>query len=111
VTGNQVSVVLARALAGDLTGALSVLAGHDRPGRPALDAEVLAALCAAAGLQIRSVEGLGVFTDLVPGIELDRPGALAALSELESAVAGQPPYRDIASRLHVQAHRPAGGQG
>jgi S-adenosylmethionine-dependent methyltransferase len=116
VTGNQVAVVLARALAGDLTGALSVLSGHDRPDRPApevevLDAEVLAALCAAAGLQVQSVEGLGVFTDLVPGIELDRPGALAALSELESAVAGQPPYRDIASRLHVRARRPAGGRG
>jgi 2-polyprenyl-3-methyl-5-hydroxy-6-metoxy-1,4-benzoquinol methylase len=114
VTANQVAGVLARALAGDLTGALSVLSGHERadgPDRPALDAETLAGQCAAAGLQVESVEGLGVFTDLVPGIELDRPGALAALSELESAVAGQPPYRDIASRLHVRARRPAPGQG
>ncbi|MDQ1744758.1 MAG: hypothetical protein QOE23_3097, partial [Pseudonocardiales bacterium] len=94
--------------AGDLTGALSALS---RPNRPALDAEALAGQCAAAGLQVQSVEGLGVFTDLVPGIELDRPGALAALFELESAVAAQPPYRDIASRLHVQARRPETGQG
>jgi S-adenosylmethionine-dependent methyltransferase len=107
VTTNPVAGVLARALAGDLTGALAALS---RPDRPALDAQTLAGQCTTAGLQALSVEGLGVFTDLVPGIELDRPGALAALSELESAVAGQPPYRDIASRLHVQARRPAAGQ-
>lgn len=111
VAVNQVAGVLARALAGDLSGALAVLSGHDRADRPAMDAEALAGRCAAAGLQVQSVEGLGVFTDLVPGIELDRPGALAALSELEAAVAGQPPYRDIASRLHVRARRPGTGPG
>lgn len=107
VAANPVAAVLARALAGDLAGALAALS---RPGRDAaLDAEALADRCTAAGLRVEAVEGLGVFTDLVPGIELDRPGALAALSELESAVAGRPPYRDIASRLHVRARRPGPG--
>ncbi|HEV2888531.1 MAG TPA: methyltransferase domain-containing protein [Jatrophihabitans sp.] len=106
VVANPVAGVLARVLAGDLAGAQSMLS---RPNRQAYDAEGLAGLCLAAGLQVQSVEGLGVFTDLVPGIELDRPGAIAALSELESALAGQPPYRDIAARLHVQARRPAAG--
>jgi 2-polyprenyl-3-methyl-5-hydroxy-6-metoxy-1,4-benzoquinol methylase len=106
VVANPVAGVLARVLAGDVAGALSA---YHRPAQQAYDAESLADLCVAAGLRVQSVEGLGVFTDLVPGIELDRPGAIAALSELESAVAGQPPYRDIASRLHVLAHRPGAG--
>ncbi len=106
VVANPVAGVLARVLAGDVTGALTA---YHRPAQHGCDAESLVEQCLAAGLQVRSVEGLGVFTDLVPGIELERPGAIAALSELESAVAGQPPYRDIASRLHVQAHRPDAG--
>lgn len=106
VVANPVAGVLARVLAGDVTGALRA---YQRPARHSYDAESLAEQCLAAGLRVQSVEGLGVFTDLVPGVELERPGAIAALSELESAVAGQPPYRDIASRLHVRAHRPDAG--
>jgi SAM-dependent methyltransferase len=86
-------------------GARSAAMGGSHP----YDVEVLTHQCLAAGLQVESVEGLGVFTDLVPGIELERPGALAALAELEAAVAGQPPYRDIASRLHLRARRPIDG--
>ena len=106
MVANPVAGVLARVLTGDVTGAL---AAFRRPGQQAYDVEALANQCLAAGLQVGSVEGVGVFTDLVPGIELERPGAIAALSELEAAVASQPPYRDIASRLHVQARRPAAG--
>jgi 2-polyprenyl-3-methyl-5-hydroxy-6-metoxy-1,4-benzoquinol methylase len=106
VVANPVAGVIARVLAGDVAGALAALS---RPAERAYDVEVLANQCLAAGLQVQSVEGLGVFTDLVPGIELERPGAIEALSELESAVAAQPPYRDIASRLHLQARRPAAG--
>ncbi|HEX8095824.1 methyltransferase domain-containing protein [Jatrophihabitans sp.] len=106
VVANPVAGVLARVLTGDVTGAL---AAFSRPAPQAYDVTVLVNQCLAAGLQVQSVEGLGVFTDLVPGIELERPGAIAALAELESAVAGQPPYRDIASRLHVQARRPVAG--
>jgi S-adenosylmethionine-dependent methyltransferase len=53
------------------------------------------------------VDGIGVFTELVPGIELERPGAMTALTELEAATSGLAPYRDIASRLHIIARRPA----
>ncbi|HST46489.1 class I SAM-dependent methyltransferase [Jatrophihabitans sp.] len=106
VAANPVAGVLARALAGDLAGALVALS---RPAGPDDTVGTLTAQCRAAGLEVRSVEGLGVFTDLVPGIELDRPGALATLADLESAVAGRPPYRDIAARLHLQARRPAAG--
>jgi hypothetical protein len=106
VAANPVAGVLARVLAGDVAGAL---AAFSRPAPQACDLQALTGQCRAAGLQVESIEGLGVFTDLVPGIELERPGVIAALSELESAVAGQPPYRDIASRLHVLARRPAAG--
>lgn len=106
VVANPVAGVLARVLTGDVAEALAALS---RPGQQPYDVEVLTNQCLAAGLQVQSVEGLGVFTDLVPGIELDRPGVMAALSELESAVAALPPYRDIAARLHVQARRPAAG--
>jgi len=104
VAGNPVAGVLARALAGDLAGALAAVT---RPVDPQGGLDELTAQCRAAGLQVRAVEGLGVFSDLVPGIELDRPGALSTLAELESAVAGRPPYRDIAARLHLLASRPA----
>jgi S-adenosylmethionine-dependent methyltransferase len=103
VVANPVAAVLARALTGDLTGALAVL----HRSAHSYDSSAMLSQCQAAGLQLRSVEGLGVFTDLVPGIQLERPGAMAALTELESAVAARSPYRDIASRLHVQASRPA----
>jgi SAM-dependent methyltransferase len=123
VVSNPVAGVLARVLTGDVTGALAALprpalsehrsdegARSAAIGGPHLyDVEVLTHQCLSAGLQVESVEGLGVFTDLVPGIELERPGALAALAELETAVAGQPPYRDIASRLHLRARRPVAG--
>jgi len=105
VAANPVAAVLARTLAGDLGGALATLSRPAGGGT----VEELSAHCLAAGLEVQSIEGLGVFTDLVPGIELDRPGALATLAELESAVAARPPYRDIATRLHLQARRPAAG--
>jgi S-adenosylmethionine-dependent methyltransferase len=106
VVANPVAGVIARALAGDVVGALAALS---RPAEGVYDVDVLAHQCLAAGLEVQSVEGLGVFIDLVPGIELERPGAIGALSQLEAAVAAQPPYRDIASRLHLQARRPAAG--
>ncbi len=104
VVANPVAAVLGRVLIGDVTGAL---AAFHQPAHHAYDIDLLSDQCLAAGLQMHSVEGLGVFTDLVPGLELERPGAAAALAELENAVAGQAPYRDIASRLHVLARRPA----
>lgn len=104
VAGNPVAGVLARALAGDLAGALAAVT---RPAEPQDSLDQLTGHCLAAGLRVRTVEGLGVFSDLVPGIELDRPGALGTLAELEAAAAGRPPYRDIAARLHLLASRPA----
>ena len=105
VIGNPVAVVLSRVLAGEVVSALDAL---QRPaGLSGLDLE---AACVAAGLTVESVRGLGVFSEVVPGIDLERPGATAALAELEQVAASLPPYRDIASRLHVTARKRAPGQ-
>jgi len=42
----------------------------------------------------------------VPGAVLEgQPGAIESLRELEAAVAGRPPYRDVAAQLHLLARR------
>ncbi|MBW0011096.1 MAG: SAM-dependent methyltransferase, partial [Pseudonocardiales bacterium] len=54
------------------------------------------------------VQGDGVVADLVPGGVLEaHPGAAEALAELELSAAERAPLRDIASRLHALARRPA----
>lgn len=101
---NPVAAVLARALAGDVAGAL---AAFRRSATDAYGLDTVLAHCAEAELEVALVEGVGVFTDLVPGVQLERSGSLLALSELEAAAAELSPYRDIASRLHIVAHRRA----
>jgi SAM-dependent methyltransferase len=103
LVGNPVAVVLGRALAGDLTGALEA---YRHPFFDGLTIDALVRDCAQAGLYVESVEGIGVFSDLVPGVELERPGALSALADLELVAATRAPFRDIAARLHVTARRP-----
>lgn len=103
VVANPVAAVIGRALAGDVAGAL---ASFRRQSDRGFDLASLDVRCRAAGLVVQRVDGLGVFTEIVPGIDLERPGALGALAELEAATAGLAPYRDIASRLHLIARRP-----
>jgi S-adenosylmethionine-dependent methyltransferase len=103
---NQVATVLGKILTGDVAGALSVLeSGLSLQPAPALTLPAIEQACERAGLQPYESEGVGVFTDLVPGIELERPGAAEALSSLEALTATVAPYRDIAARLHVLARR------
>jgi SAM-dependent methyltransferase len=103
---NPAAGVLARALSGDVSAALAdfrrIGAADARPGPDAV-----AGLCAAAGLSVESVHGVGVFSDLVPGAALETPGAQEALDELESAASTQSPLSLIASRVHILARRAA----
>jgi S-adenosylmethionine-dependent methyltransferase len=105
LVSNPVAGVLARALAGDVAGALRELRGLDadfgRPGPAAVQA-----LCRSVGLLIEKVHGIGVFAELVPGSALDAPGALEALADLEAETAAREPFSDIASRVHILARRP-----
>ena len=104
--------VLARAVAGHPDEAAHVLtdpAGRWGPvdGTPRRwSSDDLHALVAGAGLQVEQVHGVRVVADLVPSAVLDlEPGAAAALLSLERALSTRPPFRDLATQLHVLARR------
>ncbi|WP_420824839.1 methyltransferase [Streptomyces coryli] len=103
--------VLARALAGHFSDARRALTGTDGrwgEGDPVprrFTAEQLTSLVGDAGLEIRSVHGVRIFSDLVGGLEEQEPGAVEALLELERAAAQRPDFHSVASRLHVLATR------
>jgi SAM-dependent methyltransferase len=112
LVANPVAAVLARVLSGDPGGALGDLRRLDdgggvfAAGRPATAGAV--GLCEGAGLSVEACHGIGVFTDLVPGSALDRPGARDLLDQLEAETAARAPFADIAARVHVLGRR-AGG--
>lgn len=105
LVGQHHAAVLARAMAGHFDEARALLDDRTRPDRRFTHAEV-GALLAEAGLHVTAVQGVRVFTDLVPSALLDLdPGAGAALLELERAVATAPEYLALAAQLHVLASR------
>jgi SAM-dependent methyltransferase len=117
LVAQRYAAVVARAMAGHFQQALELLdpatAPQGRAGRrPSTGSghrfthDELAALVRDAGLAVDTVQGIRVFTDLVPGSLLDlEPGATAALVELEQAVASRPEYLPLATQLHLLAHR------
>lgn len=112
LVANRAAAVLSRALAGHFAAAGAVLAEQDGragPGdtvRRRFDVPTLTALVAGAGMAVEEVHGVRVVADLVPGAVVDtEPGALEALLALEVATAALPPYRDVATQLHVLARR------
>ncbi|WP_197704412.1 bifunctional 2-polyprenyl-6-hydroxyphenol methylase/3-demethylubiquinol 3-O-methyltransferase UbiG [Jatrophihabitans sp. GAS493] len=118
LVANPVSTVLARVLSGEVGVALQelrVLAGAHDAGADAGQARQLrlgvaevTAACVTAGLLVEQVHGVGVFTELIPGGEIDGlPYAAEVVGELESLGAQLPPFRDIAGRLRLLARRPA----
>lgn len=102
------AAVVARAMAGHFAQALALLddtAPSGRTGRRFTAAEA-ADLLTGAGFTLDSVHGIRVFADLVPGSLLDlEPGAPAALTELEQAVAQRPDFLPLAAQLHLVATR------
>lgn len=85
--------------------------GRFGPADPLLrrfDIASITALLSEAGLEIRSVTGLGVVSGLVSGAVLPagQHGA-ERLGELEAALSVHPVLREIATDLHVLASRPA----
>ncbi len=104
--------VLARAIAGHFTEAQRGLAdpvgrwGDGDPLPRRFTAEDLTALVGAVGLEVASVHGVRVFSDLVPGVLMDtEPGAQEALLRLELAAARLPAFHAVATQLHVLARR------
>lgn len=112
LVANRAAAVLSRALGGHFTAAAAVLDdpdGRSGPNDTALrrfDLATAEALLARCGLQVEQVHGVRVVADLVPGALLDtEPGALDALLALELTAADRPPFRDIATQLHLLARR------
>jgi S-adenosylmethionine-dependent methyltransferase len=110
LVANRAAAVLSRAMNGHFDAAAAVLSdpdGRAGPGdklRRRFDAETVTALLSAAGLVIEDIHGVRVLADLLPGAVADAdPEALLAF---EMAAADRPPYRDIATQLHLYARRP-----
>lgn len=106
LVANRHAAVLHRALAGRFDEARKLLADPDGvlldDGEALLrrfDVEGLRTLLAGAGLRVTQLHGDGIVADWVAD-----PGE-GELAEFELAAASTPPLRDIASRLHVVAHR------
>lgn len=108
--GQRHAAVLARAMAGHFAQARDLLAasgGGSGAGERRFTAEELRSLLVAAGFTVAAVQGVRVFTDLVPSSLHDlEPGAGAALLDLERAVAERPEYLTLASQVHVLAGLP-----
>jgi SAM-dependent methyltransferase len=110
LVANRAAAVLSRAVGGHLDVAGVLLGdpdGHAGPRdtlRRRYDAASAAALLRDAGLEVEQTHGVRVIADLVPAAvaEADPESLLA----LEMAAASRPPYRDIASQLHLFARRP-----
>jgi SAM-dependent methyltransferase len=103
VIANPVAGVLSRLLGADVHGALDERRDSVRGKR--LDLDRLLEQCAACGLTVEGIHGVGVFAEFTPGSVTDTSAGAAALAELEDLSSGVAPYRDIASRLHVFARR------
>jgi SAM-dependent methyltransferase len=110
LVANRAAAVLSRAIGGQFGHAASLLRGAmpastSSAGRDALrrrfDAHEAGALLEAAGLAVEQIHGVRVVADLVPGVLADAdPEGLTAF-ELEASTL--PPYRDIATQLHLLA--------
>lgn len=101
LVANVAAAVLSRAAAGQFAEATALLTGADRHGRRHYDLASAATLLAAAGLVVEQTHGVRVAADLVPGTVAD--GDPDGLLAFELATAAQPPYRDIATQLHLFA--------
>ncbi|MEZ0580994.1 methyltransferase domain-containing protein [Nocardioides sp. MH1] len=113
LVGQRHAAVVARAMAGHLREALTLLDGDEvpergsRPGRTnrRFTAPEISALVEQAGFTVAAVHAVRVFTDLVPGSLLDQEaGAASALADLERAVAERPEYLPLATQVHLLAH-------
>jgi S-adenosylmethionine-dependent methyltransferase len=111
LVANRVAAVLGRAVGGHLDTAAALIADPDGAlgGRDTLrrrfDLASAAALLTGAGLVVEQTHGVRVVADLLPGAVLE--GQTDALVAFELAASDVPPYRDVATQLHLFARRPA----
>jgi S-adenosylmethionine-dependent methyltransferase len=110
LVAGRAAAILGRAINGHLGAAAALLTdpeGHAGPRdtlRRRYDVATAAALLGAAGLTVEETHGVRVLADLVPAAVVEADPQ--AMLDLELALAAQPPFRDIASQLHLFARRP-----
>jgi S-adenosylmethionine-dependent methyltransferase len=112
LAANPVATAIHRALSGRFDDAGKVLQdpagrwGDSDPTPRRFSREALVQLLEMTGFTPGEVHGVRVFADVVPSRLIDgEPGAATALVALEQAAAVHPVLRDIATQLHVLAHR------
>lgn len=112
LAANRHAVVVARALSGRFAAAEAVLGDPDGRAGPTdrllrrFAADELEALARQAGLEVHSLSGVRVFTDLVASGALDVDvEARAALQRLELAASAEPAFRALATQLHLLGTR------
>jgi 2-polyprenyl-3-methyl-5-hydroxy-6-metoxy-1,4-benzoquinol methylase len=109
LVASRAAAVLSRAMNGHLDVAAALLASPDGCAGPRdtlrrrYDADRATALLRAAGLRVEEIHGVRVLADLIPAAAADSDPQ--ALLDLELAAAAQPPYRDLATQLHLFARR------
>jgi 2-polyprenyl-3-methyl-5-hydroxy-6-metoxy-1,4-benzoquinol methylase len=104
VVANRVGAALNRALAGQMSAARALLddsSASSAGERRRFDADSAAALVRAAGFTVESIVGVRVISDLMPGALADADPA--GVLDFELASAAVPPFRDIATQLHLLA--------
>ena len=109
LVAGRAAAVLGRALNGHLDTAAALLDDPDGSAGPRdtlrrrYDAETAAALLTAAGLTVEETHGVRVLADLLPAAVAEADPQ--AILDLELALSARPPYRDLASQLHLFARR------
>jgi S-adenosylmethionine-dependent methyltransferase len=110
LVASRAAAILGRAINGNLRSASAIVTDPDgRAGtrdtlRRRYDAETATELLRSAGLEVEETHGVRVLADLLPAAVLeDDPQAVL---DLELALAARPPFRDIASQLHLFARKP-----
>ncbi|MEV6851742.1 methyltransferase domain-containing protein [Actinoplanes sp. NPDC051411] len=110
LVASRAAAILGRAINGHLRSASAVVTDPDgRAGardtlRRRYDAETAAELLRSAGLEVVETHGVRVLADLLPAAVLEEDPQ--AVLDLELALAARPPFRDIASQLHLFARKP-----
>ncbi len=110
LVASRAAAVLGRAVNGHLDVASALLtdpegrAGARDTLRRRYDAETASALLTSAGLTVEEIHGVRVLADLLPAAVVESDPQ--AMLDLELVLSARPPFRDIASQLHLFARRP-----
>jgi len=110
LVAGRAAAILGRAINGHLGSASALVtdpegrAGARDTLRRRYDVESAAALLRSVGLEVEETHGVRVLADLLPAAVVEEDPQ--ALLDLELELSSRPPFRDIASQLHLFARKP-----